>query len=94
MPGINLQLDGDNCWPELRGKIGTDAVIEANDLAIAFLPHGMTSGEPSLTLRIDLPDGRVVLTQTSLQIFTSAVRAFEARRAYLNDLAARGGTES
>jgi hypothetical protein len=36
----------------------------------------MASGKPSVMLRIDLPDGRVVLAETSLRLFAAAAHAF------------------
>ncbi len=81
MASLTMIMDGDNCWPDLKDKM--DKVIHlANDappLQIALLDKGMTSGRPSVTLRIDLPDGRVVLAETSLRLFASAGRAFASK---------------
>lgn len=77
-----LILDGDNAWPDLRGKVGTDAVIHVGDgshIQIAALPGGMTSGKASVMFRFDLPDGHVVLYETSLANFLAAARALAAR---------------
>jgi hypothetical protein len=74
-------MDGDNCWPDLKDK--HDKVIHlSNDalpIQVALLDKGMTSGRPSVTIRIDLPDGRVVLAETSLRLFVAAGRGFAAR---------------
>lgn len=73
-----LDMDGDNAWPDLRDH--QDRVIGVVEtFRIARLSRGMTSGETSVAIRIDLPDGRVVIAQTSLRLLTMAVRAFEAR---------------
>jgi ABC-type uncharacterized transport system permease subunit len=45
---------------------------EAAPIEVALLRGGMQSGAPSVTLRLDLPDGRVVLTETSLALFALA----------------------
>jgi hypothetical protein len=88
MPAINLHLDGDACWPDLKGmseRLADGRVIHlGNDsppIGMALLAGGMVSGKPSVTLRLDLPDGRVVLAETSLELLTSAVRAMHARLA-------------
>lgn len=72
---LRIILEGDNCWPDLKDKepILTDLV------AVAALPSGMTSGKPSVAVRIDLPDGRAVIAQTSMRLFLMAARAFRAR---------------
>jgi hypothetical protein len=82
MPVIKMLMDGDGCWPDL--KVGTDAVINAmgpgaKPIQMALLDAGIQSGKPSVTIRIDLPDGRTVLTETSLRLFVSAAKAFASR---------------
>ena len=83
MASLTMIMDGDNCWPDLKDKVGTDAVIhlgnDAPPLQVALLDKGMGSGRPSVTLRLDLPDGRVVLAETSLRLFATAARGFAAR---------------
>lgn len=80
MPDLKIHLDGDGCWPDLNEN--RDRVIEGRKIEIAYLSHGMASGKPSVTIRVDLPDGRVVLAQTSLALFEAATRAFQGRREY------------
>jgi hypothetical protein len=46
--------------------------------AVAPLEHGTELGKPTVTFRVDLPDGKVVLAQTTL-LFLSAADAFKAR---------------
>lgn len=84
MAQLNLHLDGDNCWPDLKGQVGGPKVIhlgnDAPPIGVAVLPHGMIpSGLPSVTFRIDLPDGRTVLAETSARLFVTAARAILAR---------------
>lgn len=59
MASLTMIMDGDNCWPDLKDKM--DKVIhlgnDAPPLQVALLDKGMASGRPSVTLRIDLPDG-------------------------------------
>jgi hypothetical protein len=71
---IKVILEGDNQFPELKGK--TD---EASLYALTVLPAGMSSGNPSIGIISQMPNGRFVLSQTSLKLFLSAAKAMEAR---------------
>lgn len=75
MIALNLQLDGDNAWPELVNR----RVAFADNLSIAGLAGGMQSGRPSVMLRIDLHDNRTVICETSLALFLTAADALRAR---------------
>ena len=44
---------------------------------IAALEKGMKSGAPSVAIRIDLPDGRTVIQETSLKLWYTATRALK-----------------
>ena len=70
---LSIHLDGDKCWPEL-----TDWT-EAEDLQIAVLPRGTSSGKPSVTIRVELPTGEIVLAQTTARLFCMAGRMITAR---------------
>ena len=88
MNSIKVILDGDNAWPDLRGKVGTSQVIhlaEGADIQVAALDGGMTSGRPSVAIRFGLPDGRVVLAETSMRLFLTTARAFAARYGWQDD---------
>lgn len=83
MPQLDLKFDGDNCWPDLEklradGKL-IDCMGNETSLEIAVLQGGMASGEASVTIRINGPDGQVVLTETSWRLFHLAARAIEAK---------------
>lgn len=54
--------------------LGHDAQIE-----VGALPGGMASGAPSVAFCFSLPDGRVVLAETSLALFLGAGDALKAR---------------
>lgn len=81
MPTFNLNLSGDRSWPDLEDKKMEDKLIHLPDGAwnIAVIPGGMASGRPSIALRLDLPDGKVVVTETSLQAWVAATAAMRAR---------------
>lgn len=61
-------------WPELadRNVIHLDGNTSP-PLMVAPLKGGMSSGAPSVAFRIDLPDGRHVLAETSLKLLIEAV---------------------
>lgn len=80
MPALDLVLNGDNAWPDLYAKHATGKVINITDvIGIAVLPGGMQSGKESIAIRIDLPDGRVVIAETSWAAFAAATQAIAAR---------------
>jgi hypothetical protein len=61
--------------------MGTDRVVVLPDEALvqlAMLREGTVGNRPSVTIRLDLPDGRVVLAQTSLRLFLAAAEVFRA----------------
>jgi uncharacterized protein (UPF0371 family) len=93
MPMLNIKLDGDNCWPDLADKPEGE-LIETQTIEVALLPGGMSSGKASVAIRIDLPDGRTVIAQTSQELFDAAARAFRGRLEYLAELARKGGSPS
>jgi hypothetical protein len=78
---ITLTLAGGNVWPwpELR----KDQIIHLADddppIRVAVLDSGMASGRPSVAIRMDLPDGRVVVARTSARVFCAAGRAIQER---------------
>lgn len=76
MPAIKMILDGDRAWPELQG---VDFHHVTETMQIALLKKGMQSGKSSVAIRLDLPNGEVVVAETSLALFVSTARAFEAR---------------
>ncbi len=77
MLGLQIVMgDGDGCWPDLKDK---EIIHVTNGLHVAGLAKGMESGKPSVAFRIDLPDGRVVVAETSLVLFLAAADVFKAR---------------
>lgn len=75
MPELRLVME-EPAWPELRG---VEVIHVTDPIGITALPGGMQSGATSIMLRVDLPDGRVVLAETSLALFVAAVRALQAK---------------
>ena len=79
MPALSIILNGDNAWPELKDKEIIHLANDAPLIQVAVLDGGMTSGLPSVALRLDLPDGRVVVAETSARLFCAAALAILAR---------------
>ena len=77
MPVIDLKLNGDGAWPELAGRHGV--VFVSEPIKIVTLDGGMASGKPSVMIRLDLPDGRLVLAETSVALFQMAAAAMTGR---------------
>lgn len=65
---------------------GPAAVLESDRLIhistpieVGGMPHGMQSGRTAVSFCFALPDGRVVLAETSLALFKAAADALAAR---------------
>ena len=84
---IQLILDGDGAWPDLADNPNVQFVKEP--IGLAVLTNGMQSGKPSVALRIDLPDGKIIVAETSLALFAMAARGIRAR--YEDEWLAVGG---
>jgi hypothetical protein len=77
MTTIDLNLDGDNAWPDLA--LRDDLIHITGSIGMTALDGGMSSGRASVAMRIDLPDGRPVVVETSLRVLVAACRAMLAR---------------
>lgn len=75
MPALHLILR-EPAWPDLPTK---EVIHITEPLEITALSHGMESGATSVALRINLPDGKVVIAETSLALLVATVRALAAR---------------
>lgn len=75
---IDLKMDGDGAWPDLVARSDTIHLSETT-IGLASLTGGMVSGRPSVALRIDLPDGRPVIVETSWGALATAAQALAAR---------------
>jgi hypothetical protein len=73
MTTLDVHTNGEGCWPDL----GERGFISGQITGIARLPHATESGRSSVTVRIELPTGRIVLAQTTLALLSTAVKAFE-----------------
>ena len=76
---LRIILDGEGAFTELQPKVTAGQVEQGQVAAVAALPRGMNSGKPSVMAQVDLPDGRVVMAETSMRLFLMASRAFRIR---------------
>jgi hypothetical protein len=79
MIGMEINLGGENAWPDLASRKLHHVANDAPPIKIAVLDGGMVSGRPSGAIRIDLPDGSSVVAETTARLFCSAGRAILAR---------------
>lgn len=79
MISMIIKLDGDNAWPDLRGK----EVIHLGDgsppIQVTTLEGGLASGRPSVALRFELPGGETVIAETTARLFCTTAKAIMAR---------------
>lgn len=84
MLGLTINLKGDGAAADVpRDKL--IHVAGRKPIQVIVLDGGMASGRPSVALRIDLPDGQVVIAETSARLFCSAGRAIAAAHPKLFD---------
>lgn len=79
---LKVVLNAEAAWPDLREKLRDGSAVwlgEKGAVTVGGLPGGMESGNPSVAIRIDAPDGRVVVAETSLRLFLQAAAALRGR---------------
>jgi len=79
MPIINLKLNGERAFSDLQGKEKGDIIHRKAAFTVASLAKGMKSGHPSLAIRIDLPEGKVLIQETSVAAWLAIAAALEMR---------------
>lgn len=87
MPMLHVIMEGDGAWPDLTEKLEQwklqwfrDVPGEPQaELSVAALPEGMSTGRTSIAIRVDLPDGEVIVVESSLRIWAGAIASFRAR---------------
>jgi hypothetical protein len=86
---LYINMQGDGCWPDLVAKANDGRLIDLmntkGEIRLAVLDAGMQSGSPSVSIRIDLPDGKTVVTETSAKLFVTAARMIQAKYPHLLD---------
>ena len=79
MPTLNVHLEGDNIWPDLVSARVIHLGNDAPPIGIAVLADGMSGGKPSVSIRVDLPNGQIVIAETSARLFCTAARMIMAK---------------
>jgi hypothetical protein len=85
MPVLTVTVDIDSTpWEDLKalsaeGKLISAMHMEAGTIRVGGLPRGMESGRTSVAIAVPLPDGTVLLTETSLALFLQAAKILEAK---------------
>jgi hypothetical protein len=80
VPSLRIVLDperqglGLNADPSRTIHLGDDA-----EIVVSGLPDGMVGGRPSMMFGFTLPDGRVVIAETSWRLFAAAYKAFAGK---------------
>ena len=83
MPVITVDFAPDGVGNDIPADKMIHLGNEAPPIVAYVLDGGMSSGKPSVMLRIDLPDGRTVLAETSARLFCTVGRMIMARYADL-----------
>lgn len=88
---LDIRTDGDGALSELVGGANAEQlaemrargeVIDLGDddtIMLTGLPHGMQSGAPSVMLAFKLPDGKIVMAQTSWRLFATGFHQLAGR---------------
>jgi len=79
MPIIKLILNGEGAFSDLIGKAKGDIIHRKATFTVAALASGMKSGHPSLAIRIDLPENKVLIQETSVAAWLAVARALEGK---------------
>lgn len=77
---LEVSLRGDVYWDDIAAiNDAGDVITPTKPLAVAGLECGMTSGKPSVGVRMELPGGKVAVVEVSLQNFLTAADALRVR---------------
>jgi hypothetical protein len=81
MPAVKLKLmdEGDGCWPDLIDNPNVINAMGDSVIEIAALRGGMQSGKTSVAFRVNLPDGKILLFETSYSLLKTACDAIGVR---------------
>jgi hypothetical protein len=78
MPITRIILDGDGAWPDLK-DCSPERLFTTDQAEVACLDGGMESGRPSIAMRFNLPDGKVLIYQTSVGQFQQVAAALRGK---------------
>lgn len=77
---VSIHINGDGCWPDILDPQVQLTWLHGSteNLSIARLAAGMSSGASSVAIRVNTPDGRVVVVELSMKLFQSIAQLFAA----------------
>ncbi len=78
MTVIKLILKGESAFSDLIGR-PKDIIHLKSPFTVAALASGMKSGHPSLAIRIDLPENKVLIQETSVAAWLAVARVLEVK---------------
>jgi len=76
MPVLRILMDADGMADT---KDPDKLIMLDTPITVGFLKGGMESGKASVAFMFDLPDGKTVIAQTSMDLFLTAARAYCAK---------------
>lgn len=79
IPMVIVLQQREPVWPDVDQSKVIHLGNGSPAIQVAVLEMGMDSGRPSIAMRLDLPDGRTVVAETSARLFCSAARAIMAK---------------
>ncbi len=93
MPSIRIILDDDPTnrdFQEASELLKGKEIVKGSIATIGALPGGMSSGNVSVYIQLELEDGRVAFAETSLGLLQMATAAFTGKYGVQED----GGPKS
>lgn len=80
MIGLTVNLRGVGAWPDITDK---DRLLlpgpDGPPIQVATLDQGTEAGRPSVAIRVDLPDGKIMIAETSARLFCTAAKMIMAK---------------
>lgn len=80
MISLTVNLKGFGAWPDITDK---ERLLlpgpDAPPMQVAVLPNGTAEGRPSVAIRVDLPDGKIMIAETSARLFCTAAKMIMAK---------------
>lgn len=74
MATFEIICNGENCWDDLKGQDVVFLGEGAKPVEIAVIKDGLRH---RLHMRVNLPDGKAVVVETSLRLFIGAAQTLQ-----------------
>lgn len=69
---VIIRPEGEFLWPD----VGENSFTKGTLMGIARVPKAMVSGKSAVVVRVHLPDGTIVLAETTMYLLKTALDAF------------------